>query len=75
MAIIGAAAGVVVAVLILVLVLLKVKHRKVHAARPSQEQELGSVVNAQVAGGTAADAPMGMPVHVSVSQVREVAKV
>ena len=38
MAVIGAAAGVVVAVLILVLVLLKVKHRKVHAIRPSQDQ-------------------------------------
>ena len=65
MAIIGAAAGVVVAVLILVLVLLKVKHRKGHAARPSQEQEIGSVVNVQV--GTAADVPMGMPVHAAAS--------
>ena len=67
MAIIGAAAGVVVAVLILVLVLLKVKHRKVHAARPSQEQELGPVVNAQVVSGTAADVPMGLPVHAAAS--------
>ena len=67
MAIIGAAAGVVVAVLILVLVLLKVKHRKGHAVWPSQEQELGSVVNAQVVSGTAADVPMGMPVHAAAS--------
>ena len=64
MAIIGAAAGVVVAVLILVLVLLKAKG---HAARPSQEQELGPVVNAQVVSGTAADVPMGMPVHAAAS--------
>ena len=61
--VIGAAAGGVVAILILVLVLLKVKHRKGHAIRPSQEQELGSVVNAQVVSGTAADVPMGMPVQ------------
>ena len=67
MAIIAAAAGVVVAVLILVLVLLKVKHRKVHAIRPTQEQELGPVVNAQVVSGTAADVPMGMPVHAAAS--------
>ena len=56
MAVIGAAAGGVVAILVLVLALLKAKHRKGHAARPSQEQELGSVVvNAQVVSGTAAD--------------------
>ena len=67
MAVIGAAAGGVVAILVLVLVLLKAKHRKGHAARPSQEQELGPVVNAQVVSGTAADVPMGMPVHAAAS--------
>ena len=65
--VIGAAAGGVVAILVLVLVLLKARHRKGHAARPSQEQELGSVVNAQVVSGTAADVPMGMPVHAAAS--------
>ena len=66
MAIIAAAAGVVVAILILVLVFLR-KRRKGHATRPSQEQELGPVVNAQVVSGTAADVPMGMPVHAAAS--------
>ena len=66
MAIIAAAAGVVVAILILVLVFLR-KRRKGHATRPSQEQELGPVVNAQVVSGTAADVPMGVPVHAAAS--------
>ena len=61
--VIGAAAGGVVAVLVLFRSLFR-KRRKVHATRPSQEQELGSVVvNAQVVSGTAANVPMGMPVQ------------
>ena len=60
--VIGAAAGGVVAVLVLFRGLFR-KRRKVHATRPSQEQELGSVVNTQVVSGTAADVPMGMPVQ------------
>ena len=67
MAIVGGgfgAAGVLGLVLVIVFLL---KPRKVHAARPSQEQELGPVVNAQVVSGTAADVPMGMPVHAAAS--------
>ena len=65
--VIGAAAGGVVAILILVLVLLKAKHRKGHATRPAQEQELGPVVNARVVSGTVADVPIGLPVHAAAS--------